>query len=106
MIVTVNVLPFGWVILRPCCCAGQGSAHRVVLGMDGLTQLQHIPLSCFAVGFGITCSSCYGRMVLMTCQDVSACNGGSREMVQFMSRPYFGLQWCGWDLGLTVQKVE
>lgn len=42
----------------------------------------------------------------MTCQDVSACNGGSREMVQFMSRPYFGLQCCGWDLGLTVQKVE
>lgn len=33
MIVTVNVLPFGWVILQPCCRAGPGSAHRVALGM-------------------------------------------------------------------------
>ena len=27
-------------------------------------------------------------MVLMTCQDISACGGGSEGTVQFMSRPY------------------
>lgn len=30
MTFTVNVLPFGWVILWPHCCAGPGSAHRVL----------------------------------------------------------------------------
>lgn len=33
MIVPVNVLPFSWVLLRPCCHAMPGSAHREALGM-------------------------------------------------------------------------
>lgn len=57
MIVPVNVLPFGWVLLAWLPCLGQAVPAEWLWGWDGLTRLQHIPVTYFAVGSSSTFSS-------------------------------------------------
>lgn len=91
---------------------GPAAPAEWLWGWAGLTHLQHIPGTEAAVGLNVACSSSQGQMVLLTGPGASACGGGSEGTVWFMSRPYLvereslGLQWCGWDLDLIVQKVE
>lgn len=83
MIVPVNVLPFSWVLLRPCCHARPGSARRVALGMGWADTASACSSNLFFSWVEYHLLQLLGVDGIDDLSDISACDGGSKGKVQF-----------------------